>query len=414
MSNLRYGLLPFGRWRWAAPVSTDTGGGDLPDDKIAYLPGLYTIIAYNSDGTKTAVFGAGAENNSIEKLSFELVETGCGAVELTFRKLPSNAELSYRQRIDIHLFNDPRPWYSGYIITRPVNGTTETTFKLKGHGYYNNLQKVLIFGTYENVEVSAIVADIARQIERKIGLQFNGNKIINTGYTISRIEFDGVDAKEALAQLSDFAVDYVYGVDEYRQLYFCPRDNEINEQARFWVGQHLGGYVPTWNVEKIVNHAHIKGGNVDDAGEQWLAEVEDTESQAIYGVQEAVWTLPSAYATADAMRWGENQIAKYKEPVKSAKITNIRLEYPKPDGTFFVRKLSTQGQAAVTTLQGELHTYPITKLKFTVSPDKGIEMAMELGEQPFEVSRYFVDLDRNAKLAELLQQASTKQLKTGG
>ena len=39
---------------------------------------------------------------------------------------------------------------------------------------------------------------------------------------------------------------------------------------------------------------------------------------------------------------------------------------------------------------------------------------MELGEQPFEIDRYFADLDRNAKMAELLQQASTKQLKTGG
>lgn len=413
MSNLRYGLLPFGRWRGAVPVIT-SGGGDLPDDKITYLPDTYTVIAYNDDGTKTAVFGAGAERNTIEKLSFELVETGCGAVDITFRKLPDNTELSYRQRIDIHLFNDMRPWYSGYIITRPVYGTTETTFKFKGHGYYNLLEKVLVFDTYVDVEVSVIVADIARQIERKVGLQFNGNKIINTGYKISKIEFDGVDAKEALAQLTDFAIDYVYGIDEYRQLYFCPRDNEINEQARFWVSQHLGSYIPTWNVEKIVNRAHIKGGNVDDAGEQWLAEVEDIESENAYGEQEAVWTLPSAYAIADAVRWGENQIAKYKDPVKSAKITNVRLEYPKPDGTFFVRKLSTQGQAAITTLQGELHTYPITKLKYTISSEKGIEMVMELGEPPDAIDRYFVDLDRNAKLVELLQQASTKQLKTGG
>lgn len=46
--------------------------------------------------------------------------------------------------------------------------------------------------------------------------------------------------------------------------------------------------------------------------------------------------------------------------------------------------------------------------------DKGISLDMELGEQPFEIDRYFADLDRNAKMAELLQQASTKQLKTGG
>lgn len=414
--NLRFGIRHFGKFAFAAPTNiVDEGGGDLPDDKINYLPGIHAVIAYNKDGTKTAIFGAGSERDSIESMNFELVETGCGKVEITFRKLPTNAELNYRQRIDIHLFNDSRPWYSGYIITRPIPGTSDTNaYKFTGHGYYNLLDKVLIFKTYENVEVSNIVVDIARQVENKVGLTFNGNKIINTSYVISKIEFDGVTAKEALKQLTDFAIDYVYGVDEYRQLYFMPRNNEINEQARFWVGMHIGPYSPSWDVDKIVNRAYIKGGNVDDEGEQWLGMVEDVGSQAEYGIQEAVWSLPSAYSTDDGKRWGENQIQKYKEPVKSAKVQAVKLEYPKPDGSFFVRKLSTQGQAAITDLEGNRHDYPITKLKYTISGKDGIKLDMELGEQPFAVDKYFANLDRDAKMAELLQQAATKQLKTGG
>lgn len=409
--NLLYGRKPYGRWIYAGRIAST--GGVLPDDKINYLPQLYTVIAYNDDGTKTAIFGAGAEKNTIEQLTFELVETGCGQVQITFRELPDNTELDYRQRIDIHLFNDSRPWYSGYIITRPVAGTTDDTFKFTGHGFYNLLDKVFIFKTYENMEVSQIVADIARQIEAKAGLAYNGNKLINTGYNVTKIEFNGVSAKEALKQLTDFAIDYVYGVDEYRQLYFRPRNNEINEQARFWVGQHIGKYAPTWDVEKIVNRAYVKGATVDVEGEQWLATVEDTDSQGEYGIQEAVWSLPSAYSTADAERWGLNQIEKYKEPVKSAKIQDIRLEYPKPDGSFFVRKLSTQGQASITDSDGNMYQYPITKLKYTISGTDGIKLGMELGEQPFAIDKYFANLDRDAKLAELLQQASTKQLKTG-
>lgn len=413
MSNLRFGRWPYGRYGWAAPVRI-AGDTPPPADSIRYFPGVYTIIAYNSDGTKTAIFGAGAEKNTIEQLSFEIIETGCGACTITFRELPTNAQLSYRQRIDIYLFNDSRPWWSGYIITRPIDGTTDDSYKFVAHGYYNLLDKVIIKQTYQNIEVSSIVADIARQVERKIGLSYNGNKIISTAYNVTTIDFDGVTAKEALKQLTNFAIDYVYGVDEYRQLYFMPRNNEINEQARFWVSKHLGKYQPTWDVEKIVNHAYIKGGNVDDEGEQWLGEVEDIPSQEIYGVQEAVWSLPSAYNINDAQRWGLNQITKYKEPVKSAKVSEVILEYPKPDGSFFVRKLSTQGQAAITDLSGTRHDYPITKLKYTISSKDGIKLDMELGEQPFGVDKYFANLDREAKLAELLQQASTKQLKTGG
>ena len=412
--NLLYGRRPYGRWIHAAPIVVGNGGGVLPDDKINYLPQLYTIIAYNADGTKTAMFGAGAEKNTIEQLTFEIVETGCGQVQITFRELPDNTELDYRQRIDIHLFNDSRPWYSGYIITRPVIGTTDDAFKFTGHGFYNLLDKVFIFKTYENMEVSKIVADIAKQIETKVGLTYNSNKIINAAYSITKIEFNGVSAKEALKQLTNFAFDFVYGVDEYRQLYFRPRNNEINEQARFWVGQHISKYSPTWDAEKIVNRAYIKGATVDVEGEQWLATVEDTASQDEYGIQEAVWSLPSAYSTADAGRWGINQIEKYKEPVKSAKVSDVILEYPKPDGSFFVRKLSTQGQAAITDLDGNRYDYPITKLKYTIFGTDGIKLDMELGEQPFAIDKYFANLDRDAKLAELLQQAATKQLKTGG
>ena len=413
-ANLRFGLYPLGIYAFAAPTKVD-GDAPLPDDAVPYLPNVYTIIAYRSDGTKTAIFGAGSESNNIESLKFEMIETGCGSFEIVFRSLPDNSELDYRQRIDIHLFNDPRPWYSGYVITRPVKGTTDTTFKFTGHGYYNMLEKVYIRAVYQNMEVSAIVSDIVRKVETSVGLQFNGNKLINTAYTVSHIEFDHVSAKDALKQLSDFAVDYVYGVDEYRQMYFKPRINEINEQARFWVGQHLDEYQPTWDVEKVINRAYIKGGNVDDNGEQWLATVEDTASQATYGLQETVLTLPSAYNATDATRWGLNQIERNKEPVKSAKVKGVKLEYPKPDGSFFVRKLSTDGQAAITTIDGDLHIYPISKLKYTVSATTGIKLdTFELGQQPFAIDKYFADLDRNAKNNELLQQASTKQLKTGG
>ncbi len=54
---------------------------------------------------------------------------------------------------------------------------------------------------------------------------------------MTKLVFDGVTVKEALATLSDFAVDFVYGVDEYRSLYFQPREKRINEEARLTVGK---------------------------------------------------------------------------------------------------------------------------------------------------------------------------------
>ena len=128
------------------------------------------------------------------------------------------------QRIDIHLFGDELPWYSGYIITRPVEGSTETEYKFTAHGYYNRLEKLVLFETYENMDPGAIVRDIAIKAEKTHGTIYNASKIADAGYTITKLVFDGVTVKEALSDLADFAVNYVYGIDEYRSLYFMPRN----------------------------------------------------------------------------------------------------------------------------------------------------------------------------------------------
>ena len=101
--------------------------------------------------------------------------------------------------------------------------------------------------------------------------------------------------------------------------------------------------------------------------------------------------------------------------MKSAKVKNISLEYPRVDGAFFVRKLSTDGQAAITDLDGNLTTYPIAKIKYIISAGKGILLeSLSLGEQPFEVDKYLAGLERKTKLAELSQQAAIKSITIGG
>ena len=410
--NILFGTGLFGRYIFKGKTGNG-GDGDSGRGKTRkYYEGQFTVIAYAEDGTKTAFFGSGIEKNPLYKLTFEISQTGCGNCELTFKVLPSTSELNYMQRIDIHLFGDEKPWYSGYIISRPVEGTTETEYKFTAHGYYNRLETMILFETYENMDVGEIARDIARKAEQNYGLVYNATKIADVGYTVTKLVFDGVTVKEALSTLSDFALDYVYGVDEYRSLYFQSRERGINEEARLTVGKHVNKYVPSWNTEKMYNWARVKGGNIDDEGEQWLCVVQDTASIAKYGKRDKVLTLPSAYEVADAKRWGENQIAQYKDPIRSAKVTGVRLEYPLADGTFNVRHLTTLGQAQIRTLSGETHEYPITKVKYTISASTGISAEMTLGEPVFALDTYLAGIERNAKDIEQSQASAIKQLKT--
>lgn len=409
--NIRFGSAFFGRFLYAGHTNKSSRSSDGKGEIHKYYPNQFTVIAYAENGTKTAFFGSGIEKNPLSKVIFEISSTGCGNCELVFKVLPTSTELNYMQRIDIHLFGDEFPWYSGYIITRPVEGTTDSEFKFTAHGYYNRLEHLVLFETYENMDPGAIVRDIARQAEKNHGLVYNSIKIADAGYIVTKLVFDGVTAKEALATLSDFAIDFVYGVDEYRSLYFQPREKGINEQARFTVGKHISKYQPSWNTEKIYNWARVKGGNIDDKGEQWLCSVQDTASIAKYGKRGKVLTLPSAYEVADARRWGENQIAQHKDPVRSAKVSGVRLAYPLVDGTFNVRHLTTMGQAEIRTCEGATYEYPITKVKYTVSANTGIVADMTLGEPFFALDTYLSDIERNAKNIEQSQASAIRQLK---
>lgn len=410
MSNIIFGTQLYGTFMWGAGAKKKGGGGSGGDyGEISYTPDVVQVIFYNKDGTKTAIFGNNTEDNSFSQLQFELTKTGCGGATLSFKKFPSFTEVMYGQRISIHLFGDKRPWYSGYVMTRPDSGGTSDDYKITCYGYFNKLERVLIFGEYANKEIAEIVKDICRQAEKKTGIVFNQSKIYKVGYNISKIVFDGVSAKEALEQLSEFATDYVYGVDEYHEFYFKLRTDEINEEARFWVGAHLNSFIPSQDISKIVNYARIKGAAVDGEGESWLATVEDKQSQNEYGISEAVWTLPTAYTAADAERWGQSELDKVKNPKLSAKVGGVELNYPKPDGVFWVRRLSVDGQALITDTDGKARQYPITKLKYMISGDKGISCDMELGEPPTPpISKYLLDIERNARNNELLQQASNK------
>ena len=103
MSNILHGRYISGRFVWTqGPKQSGSsgGGGDKPTTP-KYLPGLYKMVVYKKDGTIAAVFGSGSESDMLSKLTFELTTTGCGQFSVTFSKLPTLAELSYMQRVDI-------------------------------------------------------------------------------------------------------------------------------------------------------------------------------------------------------------------------------------------------------------------------------------------------------------------------
>ncbi|MPM74516.1 hypothetical protein SDC9_121504 [bioreactor metagenome] len=317
----------------------------------------------------------------------------------------ADVNLSYNQRVDISLFGDQQPWYSGYIQVIPQSGSTEDTAVYKGYGFFNDLDKVLVNKTYETIEISAMVHDLMTTvIEPRSKIRYNTSKIYSTNYTAEKLRFEYQKAKDVVKTLSEFAIDYVYGVDAYRDLFFKPLNREINENSRFWVGYHVSKFVPEEDCGDIVNFFYAKAGELREDGTNiYPTPFQDAESIAQYGIREDVLSIPSAVSDADVERWGYSELDKRKRPKKTCKIEGFN-----PD--LIKRNIKPEGVARITVEDGsKYYDYPIKSVKYKVNSN-GIQFSMQMGDYSPRLDQYIAKLYRDAKNAEFAQQLNNKQL----
>lgn len=395
-----------GRWKSGKYISAGRAGAaaviiiDTPSSEL--LESGYTVKIYDRTGQRIAVMGSDIGDNPIIELEFALLDTGCGEFTLTLGRKPE-FDLTYNHRVDIHLFGDSNPWYSGYIIKKPTAGTTENTFTYEGFGYFNQLENTLVNQVYENSEISNIVKNIMTTwIESDTDIRYRASKIIHTGYTANKLLFDYVTGKEAIEQLSEFATNFVFGVDEYRELFFKPIPREINEDSRYWIGWHVHEFTPEEDIESVTNYIYVKAGKLKEDGTNILYQAKDDKSIKDYGLKKAVLQIPSALTETDAQRWGDAKLQELKDPRITAEANNIEL---------FKRKIRAEGKARITTNDGNnIYELPIKKVTYNISSD-GVKCAMNLGDVSQTIDNFIINMLRNARNNEIIQQLTNKQLK---
>lgn len=403
MSNIMFGRsVKFGRWIFAGPVRTSTS------ITINYpkIDNHFDLDFYDSSGLRTASISNDMKNSPLLSCEFELDEHGCAAFDFTLAK-DHGINIGYNQRVDVRLFGSISPWYSGFVQERPVEGTTEDTRTYKGYGFFEQLDNVIVeSATYNNTEISAITRDIIQNyIENRTGAHWNSSRVYSTGYTATTLTFDHVSAKDALKQLAEFAVNYVYGVDERRRVFFKARNLSINENSRFVIGYHIDTFKPEEDVTTVVNKVYVKGGSLNNSGSNIMYVCSDADSIAAYGLRAAVLSIPSAYSDSDAARWGENQLSTKKTPQRTAKVDGIHTNVA-------MRNIRPEGCARITSNDGKcVYDYPIKKVKYKMSGE-GIKMTMTLGEYENDVSQVILQMERDAKNAEAISDGNSKQLAT--
>lgn len=366
------------------------------------------VVIYDSAGQKQTIIGGDIGESPLVSMEFEIVTTGCGAFTMVLDR-NNSLGLSYNQRIDIFLFGNQVPWYSGYVVTRPLPGTTADTYAYTGFGFFNQLEKVLVNKVYENAEISSIVNDLMTSlIEPKTDIVYKATKIYATDYTASKIRFDQQNAKDVLKTLAEFATDYVYGVDERREFFFRPLNRLINENSRFWAGHHVTKFLPEEDINSVINFFYVKYGKLDSGGQNIYPDpFFDSASQEAYGLREGEpQSMPSAIEDADVVRWGQSRLDVLKKPKRTAEVDGFAADVVR-------RNIKPDGMARITTADGLYsYEYPIKSVKYKISGD-GIVMSMQLGDYSPRLDHYVAQLIADAKNAELLQQLNNVQLSGG-
>ena len=369
---------------------------DITTVTYPYQAKGYKIVFYTKAGAKVGEISSEVQNSVLIGANFELLVNGCGKFELELSELPSPlSDVTYNYRVDIHLFGDTSPWYSGYIIKIPQSGTTESTLKYSGFGFYNQLQDIMINASYTTDQVSVIVKDLMTEyIESGTDIVYNVDKIEDTSYEVQSINWDRVFAKDCLKQLSELYLGFEFGVDEDRELFFRAKDVDVYDIARLWVSQNIQTFIPQEDIDKVRNKLHIYGGEVTGgAGSKtnFVTTVEDATSQAAYGVKEDKLTIPSVLDSTDATQWGNYKLTELKDPVQKAKVSGIELTKT---------RINARGKAKITSVDG-LHefTLPIKKVKYKLA-SKGITADLELGEK---------DVFFSAEQLKLMQRITTEE-----
>lgn len=364
-------------------------------------PGI-TVRFYDSSGTMLTYISSNTALNPILKLEFEKVERGCGRAKLELSRMPygDTSIVNHGSRFEIHLWNNPRPIWSGTVVRTPGAGSTERTIKLEGIGFLAQVDRIII-GDLDAGETKVQIDDtavhaafdiLATAVEAKTQVRRNASKVQTTGgsdWVADTLFYIRTKSKEAFDELADLAGGWIWGVDADRDLFFKPRDTSITSERTLIVGYDLEEWKPVEDSSKVMNYAHIRHGRVEvdltspAFGTNFLAGyVKDQPSIDAYGVREAHISAPSLYNTMDAFRFASVKVEAKKNPEKRGLAPKVTFQGKEFEAGACYRVVSRD---TVTDLNCK-------RVRYVVKPSGRTEVTLHLGEDSDDLAKWAADL----------------------
>lgn len=318
----------------------------------------FKLMFYDLTDTKIGEIGSDIKRGRVSEINFELSPSGCGAFSFIIGDFCDLFDMVYRTRVDIHPYFDASPWFTGFIQNLPQSGQ-ERPYEYTGFGFYEQLDWVVVTGSYESQDIAEIVKDIIENtVAPNTQIVYNASKVATTGYSVTEVDFDHVSAKDAIQTLADMAQGYVFGVDDSREFFLTAIDTDVNYS--YWVGKHCQDIEIEKEPYQIRNKLYIKAGEIQTGGSNIIGNVSDATSISNYGLREEVLSVPEAMSSNDAIQWAEQILAQKKDPKVRAMIKNVIFDMTKT-------KTTASGKIRITTYEGTEYQLFIKKINYSIS-----------------------------------------------
>jgi len=292
--------------------------------------GLRVAVYEPGTGLLKALYDSTQEDCPVESVDFEFLESGCGGFAVKVNVDPESLAIERNDRIDIHLMQTVRPWFSGRVTETPAVSTDRRKFEYRGGGYADILAGIIVNEEYQTKSVGAIVLDLIETYLPTEDVVYFPDRLTDIGFDVEHVRFDRVTLKKALETLADLANLYVFGVNEHREFFFNKKEgrplSRYGNKASKWIGYHMDGFELREKAEQVVNALHVKIGKIASSSNFASFTAEDLDSIAFFGEREKVVTAPEIKDEADAEAWADYQLSTMSWPKIAGKARGLRFD----------------------------------------------------------------------------------------
>ena len=285
-------------------------------------------------------------------LSFTLTEAGCGNASFSLgAALPFVVELGFT--VDIHLFQDTTPWYSGVLMSIPQGSVSsgDSTFDFEVFGFTQLFEKCVLRAdatavtTFQFTDVSSIAARLATDfLAPRFGIGVDPNKIESARYIAYSLAFELATSKNAFDSLASITQDFIYGVDATRDFFFRTRDGNYRSSQAARQAYNAKQVTLERDLDSVVNRLYVKDVHVtgqrqgSEDSESFTLVADNPDSQLLYGLCERVVTAPTIGSEEDVRRMMAYQLLRYADPEEKATVQLIDVSTicMRPGQNFFI------------------------------------------------------------------------------